>query len=552
MSSCRGSDRLPLAALAAAAANARLPPPSRRPPGGRHGAGECSRPGPRLGAPQPPATWRSPLSSWSSCGRRSSREMRRRCAGRPWESRRRASRRVRCSTAAAAAAAFEPHCGARPCHPRLPRCSFAACSAASTRPATRSTRRRGNEGASQRRCVVSGLFLPPAGHYPCLLPSLCRCRAARAVQRNATILRCRLHCVPGSCQYGARDPACTHHAPPPTRAPQVRGVPVYVMLPLDSVLVLEREGGAQPVLLREQALEIGLEMLSRAGVEGVMIDVWWGIAEHAGPRRYDFSAYRKLFEQVASKGLKVQAVMSFHAGAPRAGGRAGGRGLSRRPALLMGALQPPLLHAAAAYCRAYAFLCLVEPLHPCPSRPPQPATTWATAAASACRPGCWRRARPTPTSSSPTPQATATASACRSAAATSRCWRGARPCRRRCAAAACSRRAACVLLLLLCCCCCCRLLPAAAFPAACRCLQLLPSSVRTLHSHPAIPPRPPPLAQADFIAAFADEFSDMLGSVVSEVTVGMGPAGELRYPSYPEGDGRWRFPGIGQFQCYDK
>lgn len=32
----------------------------------------------------------------------------------------------------------------------------------------------------------------------------------------------------------------------------------------------------------------------------------------------------------------------------------------------------------------------------------------------------------------------------------------------------------------------------------------------------------------------------------------MGPAGELRYPAYPEGDGRWRFPGVGEFQCYDK
>ncbi len=31
----------------------------------------------------------------------------------------------------------------------------------------------------------------------------------------------------------------------------------------------------------------------------------------------------------------------------------------------------------------------------------------------------------------------------------------------------------------------------------------------------------------------------------------MGPAGELRYPAYPEGDGRWRFPGVGEFQCYD-
>ena len=110
----------------------------------------------------------------------------------------------------------------------------------------------------------------------------------------------------------------------------VRGVPVYVMLPLDTVWLLERDGAAQPLLIREKAMEVGLEMLSRAGVDGVMIDVWWGIAEHAGPGCYDFSAYRKLFEQVASKGLKVQAVMSFHAGAAAAGGWGadwrGGRG----------------------------------------------------------------------------------------------------------------------------------------------------------------------------------------------------------------------------------
>ncbi|KAI3787522.1 hypothetical protein L1987_42053 [Smallanthus sonchifolius] len=32
----------------------------------------------------------------------------------------------------------------------------------------------------------------------------------------------------------------------------------------------------------------------------------------------------------------------------------------------------------------------------------------------------------------------------------------------------------------------------------------------------------------------------------------MGPCGELRYPSYPESNGTWRFPGIGEFQFYDK
>lgn len=37
-----------------------------------------------------------------------------------------------------------------------------------------------------------------------------------------------------------------------------------------------------------------------------------------------------------------------------------------------------------------------------------------------------------------------------------------------------------------------------------------------------------------------------------EIQVGMGPCGELRYPAYPETNGTWRFPGIGEFQCYDK
>ena len=43
----------------------------------------------------------------------------------------------------------------------------------------------------------------------------------------------------------------------------------------------------------------------------------------------------------------------------------------------------------------------------------------------------------------------------------------------------------------------------------------------------------------------------LAGDIITEITVGLGPAGELRYPSYPEGDGRWRFPGVGEFQCFD-
>ncbi|MCI34525.1 beta-amylase, partial [Trifolium medium] len=39
--------------------------------------------------------------------------------------------------------------------------------------------------------------------------------------------------------------------------------------------------------------------------------------------------------------------------------------------------------------------------------------------------------------------------------------------------------------------------------------------------------------------------------LIIDIEVGLGPAGELRYPSYPQNQG-WVFPGIGEFQCYDK
>lgn len=42
--------------------------------------------------------------------------------------------------------------------------------------------------------------------------------------------------------------------------------------------------------------------------------------------------------------------------------------------------------------------------------------------------------------------------------------------------------------------------------------------------------------------------TDFLASdMIKDIEVGLGPAGELRYPSYPEAQG-WVFPGIGEFQ----
>ena len=54
----------------------------------------------------------------------------------------------------------------------------------------------------------------------------------------------------------------------------------------------------------------------------------------------------------------------------------------------------------------------------------------------------------------------------------------------------------------------------------------------------------------DFMKSFRENMADFLeAGIIVDIEVGAGPAGELRYPSYPEAQG-WEFPGIGEFQVY--
>ncbi|KAK3152068.1 hypothetical protein QOZ80_2BG0153850 [Eleusine coracana subsp. coracana] len=56
----------------------------------------------------------------------------------------------------------------------------------------------------------------------------------------------------------------------------------------------------------------------------------------------------------------------------------------------------------------------------------------------------------------------------------------------------------------------------------------------------------------DFMRSFHMEFRNLSEEgLISAVEIGMGASGELRYPSCPETMG-WRYPGIGEFQCYDR
>lgn len=66
------------------------------------------------------------------------------------------------------------------------------------------------------------------------------------------------------------------------------------------------------VFRNQDKCEKQFKELRAAGVDGIMVDVWWGIVEANGPRQYDWSAYRSLFQLVQKTGLKIQAIMSFH------------------------------------------------------------------------------------------------------------------------------------------------------------------------------------------------------------------------------------------------
>lgn len=52
----------------------------------------------------------------------------------------------------------------------------------------------------------------------------------------------------------------------------------------------------------------------------------------------------------------------------------------------------------------------------------------------------------------------------------------------------------------------------------------------------------------DYMRSFRVEFDEFfVDGVISMVEIGLGPCGELRYPSCPVKHG-WRYPGIGEFQ----
>ena len=200
-------------------------------------------------------------------------------------------------------------------------------------------------------------------------------------------------------------------------------IPVYTMLPLDSVTVFNNLG--DPELLRRQ-----LDALRNAQVDGVMCDIWWGIVEAEGPKKYDWAAYKALLRCVQEAGLKMQVVLSFH----MCGGNVGDGCYIPLPRWVL---------ECAEQNEEIFFTNRSGERNP----------------------------------------------------------------------------------------------------------EYLSFGV---DDKPVVMGRSAVEIYADFMASFRREMAEFLDAgVITEIEVGLGPAGELRYPSYPEKAG-WRFPGVGEFQCYDK
>ncbi|PHT32258.1 Beta-amylase [Capsicum baccatum] len=198
---------------------------------------------------------------------------------------------------------------------------------------------------------------------------------------------------------------------------------IYVQLILLGVVSIENK------FIEQEKIEKELKELKAAGVDGVMVDVWWGIIELKGPKHM-IDLPQELVPTDSKIGLKIQAVMSFH----QCGGNVGDVVYTPLPkwVLEVGEKDPDIFYTNRAGIRNKEYLSL--------------------------------------------------------GVDNQRLFQG----------------------------------------------------------------RTPIEIYRDYMASFTENMLDLLqAGAIIDIEVGVGSSGELRYPSYPEALG-WKFPGIGEFQCYDK
>lgn len=81
---------------------------------------------------------------------------------------------------------------------------------------------------------------------------------------------------------------------------------MFVALPTDAV------GPGAGQMRRRKAMAQSFRALAAAGVEGVVMEVWWGLVEREEPRVYNWDGYWEVVRMARRCGLKVRAVMGFH------------------------------------------------------------------------------------------------------------------------------------------------------------------------------------------------------------------------------------------------
>ncbi|XP_019169362.1 PREDICTED: beta-amylase 1, chloroplastic-like isoform X2 [Ipomoea nil] len=96
------------------------------------------------------------------------------------------------------------------------------------------------------------------------------------------------------------------HGVPTHPHPHRRGTPVFVTLPVDAV------SSPSGQMTRKKIMKHSFTALKTMGVEGVVMEVWWGLVERESPRVYNWQGYLEIVALAKRIGLKVRAVMAFH------------------------------------------------------------------------------------------------------------------------------------------------------------------------------------------------------------------------------------------------
>ncbi|CAA7408625.1 unnamed protein product [Spirodela intermedia] len=211
----------------------------------------------------------------------------------------------------------------------------------------------------------------------------------------------------------------------PTPPRLAGGIPVFVTLPVDAV-------GLAGQMSRRKTMAASFMALAAAGVEGVVVEAWWGIVERDAPGAYNWAGYIDLVNLAQRFGLKVRMIMAFH----QCGSGPGDPCWFPLPQWVLKEIEvnPDLQHSDRFGRRSKEYISL----------------------------GC----------------------------------------------------------------------------------DVLP----------VLKGRTPIQAYSDFMRSFRDTFKGFLGIIITEVQIGMGPGGDLRYPSCPSEKLMQprSGPELGEFQCYDK